>query len=174
MQAIPGHVFKLLLAAALCGGAMQQAAATVVTVTGTLFDVQYDDVQLNPSSGQFSLFGAPTIVGSNIIFQPNNMFALSTPANQADAHKTFNFNMDIVPKAGMHLQVSALSLAELGDFTLTGSGSNVHVGVGATLVGPIVIGESSKVMAGCFVRTSVPPRSLVEAPAPIVRPRGGR
>ena len=51
---------------------------------------------------------------------------------------------------------------------------NVHVGVGATLVGPIVIGEGSKVMAGCFVRTSVPPRSLVEAPAPIVRPRGGR
>jgi serine acetyltransferase/GT2 family glycosyltransferase len=48
---------------------------------------------------------------------------------------------------------------------------NVHVGVGATLVGPITIGRDSKIMAGCTVTQSVPPRSLVEAPLPAVRAR---
>jgi serine acetyltransferase/GT2 family glycosyltransferase len=47
----------------------------------------------------------------------------------------------------------------------------VHVGVGATLVGPITVGAGSKIMAGCTVTTSVPPRSLVEAPTPAVRAR---
>ena len=48
---------------------------------------------------------------------------------------------------------------------------DVHVGVGATLVGPITIGRESKIMAGCTVSQSVPARSLVEAYAPAVRPR---
>jgi serine O-acetyltransferase len=45
---------------------------------------------------------------------------------------------------------------------------DVHVGAGSTLVGPITIGAGSKVTANCFVRTSVPPDSIVEAPAPAV------
>jgi serine acetyltransferase/GT2 family glycosyltransferase len=48
---------------------------------------------------------------------------------------------------------------------------DVHVGVGATLVGPIVVGRESKIMAGCTVASSVPARSLVESPAAAVRPR---
>jgi len=48
---------------------------------------------------------------------------------------------------------------------------DVHVGVGATLVGPITVGRASKIMAGCTVTQSVPPRSLVEAPTPVVRAR---
>jgi serine O-acetyltransferase len=51
--------------------------------------------------------------------------------------------------------------------------ANVHVGPGATLLGPIVIGEGSKVTASALVMESVPARSLVETPAPVVRPRGG-
>ena len=50
----------------------------------------------------------------------------------------------------------------------------VHVGPGATLLGPITIGAGSKVMAGCVVRSSVPPDSLVEAPEPRVAPRQRR
>jgi serine acetyltransferase len=50
---------------------------------------------------------------------------------------------------------------------------NVHVGAGSTLVGPITVGARSKVTANCFLRTSVPPDSLVEAPAPLVAPRVG-
>jgi serine acetyltransferase/GT2 family glycosyltransferase len=42
----------------------------------------------------------------------------------------------------------------------------VHVGIGATLFGPITIGRESKIMAGCVLNRSVPPRSIVEAPKP--------
>jgi serine acetyltransferase/GT2 family glycosyltransferase len=49
---------------------------------------------------------------------------------------------------------------------------NVHVGIGATLYGPIVVGESTKIMAGCVLSRSVPPRSVVEAPVPHVGERG--
>jgi serine acetyltransferase/GT2 family glycosyltransferase len=48
---------------------------------------------------------------------------------------------------------------------------NVHVGPGATLIGPITVGEGSKIMAGAVLTRSVPPGSLVETPAPEVRPR---
>ncbi|MCL2777910.1 MAG: glycosyltransferase [Polyangiaceae bacterium] len=48
---------------------------------------------------------------------------------------------------------------------------NVHVGVGATLFGPITIGEGSKIMAGCVVNRSVPARSIVEASVPRVAQR---
>jgi serine acetyltransferase/GT2 family glycosyltransferase len=48
---------------------------------------------------------------------------------------------------------------------------NVHVGVGATLYGPITVGESTKIMAGCVLSRSVPARSLVEAPVPQVGAR---
>ncbi len=51
--------------------------------------------------------------------------------------------------------------------------SNVHVGIGATLYGPIVVGERTKIMAGCVLRESVPAHSVVEAPVPrvVVRSR---
>ncbi|MGD0523927.1 MAG: hypothetical protein ABSE49_02220 [Polyangiaceae bacterium] len=53
---------------------------------------------------------------------------------------------------------------------------DVHVGAGSTLVGPITLGARSKITANCFVRTSVPADSLVEAPTPTVsvRERRGR
>lgn len=50
-------------------------------------------------------------------------------------------------------------------------GRNVHIGPGATLLGPITIGENTKVMASCVVREDVPAGSLVSAPTPDVRPR---
>lgn len=45
---------------------------------------------------------------------------------------------------------------------------DVHIGVGATLFGPVVVGEGTKIMANCVVNRSVPPRSIVEAPVPHV------
>jgi serine O-acetyltransferase len=48
---------------------------------------------------------------------------------------------------------------------------DVHVGAGTTIVGPITLGARSKVTANCFVRASVPPDSLVEAPQPSVSVR---
>jgi serine acetyltransferase/glycosyltransferase involved in cell wall biosynthesis len=49
--------------------------------------------------------------------------------------------------------------------------SNVHVGPGATLLGPITVGSGSKIMSGVVLTRSVPAGSLVEAPAPKIRPR---
>ena len=48
---------------------------------------------------------------------------------------------------------------------------NVHVGIGATLYGPITVGEGTKIMAGCVLSRSVPARSIVEAPTPQVGSR---
>lgn len=48
---------------------------------------------------------------------------------------------------------------------------NVHVGIGATLYGPITVGEGTKIMAGCVLSRSVPPRSIVEAAVPQVGSR---
>jgi serine acetyltransferase/GT2 family glycosyltransferase len=44
-------------------------------------------------------------------------------------------------------------------------GAGVHVGPGATILGPITVGAGSKIMAGTVVMQDVPPRSLVSAPA---------
>jgi serine O-acetyltransferase len=64
---------------------------------------------------------------------------------------------------GRHPDTQAVGAPTLED--------NVHVGAGATLIGPITVGKGSKIMAGCVVVRSVPPHSIVEAPVPVVRSR---
>ncbi len=49
--------------------------------------------------------------------------------------------------------------------------ANVHVGPNATLIGPIVIGAGSKIMAGAVVMEDVPPNSLVRTPAVTITAR---
>ncbi len=41
-------------------------------------------------------------------------------------------------------------------------GKDVHVGPGATLLGPIHVGDGTKIMAGAVLTQSVPPNSLVK------------
>ncbi|MEZ4272486.1 MAG: glycosyltransferase [Myxococcota bacterium] len=48
---------------------------------------------------------------------------------------------------------------------------NVHIGPGATLLGPIVIGEGSKIMAGTVVTQSLPPNSIAKPPQAVVEKR---
>jgi serine acetyltransferase len=43
---------------------------------------------------------------------------------------------------------------------------NVHVGPGATIIGPITIGANSKIMAGAVLSESVPPFTLVTPAKP--------
>jgi serine O-acetyltransferase len=50
-------------------------------------------------------------------------------------------------------------------------GLDVHVGPGATLLGPIEIGDRTKIMAGAVVTRSVPADSLVRSAEPLVIPR---
>lgn len=49
---------------------------------------------------------------------------------------------------------------------------NVHIGPGAVLLGPIVVGAGTKVMANVVLVCSTPPDSRVEGVAPTVRLRG--
>jgi serine acetyltransferase/GT2 family glycosyltransferase len=51
---------------------------------------------------------------------------------------------------------------------------NVHVGPHAIILGPITIGEGSKIQAGALVTQSVPPHSVVWAPRSEIRPREQR
>lgn len=125
MQSQLRRLLAVIAAAILGSAGIGTAGAAIVTVSGTLFDVRYDDAQLNPLSGQFSLFGAPIISGSNIIFQPNNLFALSTSDGLVSVPATFNLTVIAKPNGPA---ISGLSLVELGDFSLTGSGSYVNVG----------------------------------------------
>jgi len=50
-------------------------------------------------------------------------------------------------------------------------GDYVVVGPGAAVIGPIVVGAHSKIMANCVVTESVPPHTVVEAPPVSLRPR---
>ena len=48
---------------------------------------------------------------------------------------------------------------------------DVHIGPGATLVGPIVVGRGTKIMAGAVISESIPPHSVVRQHAVDVLPR---
>ena len=50
-------------------------------------------------------------------------------------------------------------------------GSNVHIGAGAVLLGPICVGNETKIMANAVLDRSVPPRSLVRIPAATIEAR---
>jgi len=50
-------------------------------------------------------------------------------------------------------------------------GKDVHVGPGATLLGPIHVGDGTKIMAGTVLTRSVPPNSLVRPAEPVVTTR---
>lgn len=49
--------------------------------------------------------------------------------------------------------------------------ADVHVGPGATLLGPITIGRGTKIMANAVVMSSVPAYSVVEVSTPTIRTR---
>jgi serine O-acetyltransferase len=53
-------------------------------------------------------------------------------------------------------------------------GDDVHIGPGATLLGPITIGKGSKIMAGAVVTESVPEGSLVRTASSTIVPRKQR
>jgi serine O-acetyltransferase len=51
---------------------------------------------------------------------------------------------------------------------------NVHIGPGACLIGPIRVGEGTKIAAGAVLTRSVPPGSLVKAPEAVVSERAAK
>jgi serine O-acetyltransferase len=109
----------------------------------------------------------------------------------SDIHWEARFEPGIVVVHGMGLAVSRAARVEHGailfqNVTLGMSADpgtrrvgapvverGVHVGAGSTIVGPITVGARSKITPNCFVHSSVPPDSIVEAPAPVVSSRLG-
>jgi serine O-acetyltransferase len=53
-------------------------------------------------------------------------------------------------------------------------GKDVHVGPGATILGPIHVGDGSKIMAGSVLTRSVPPGSLVKPAESVVSERAAK
>ena len=107
-----------LLVAAACLVPAAPALAALVTVTGTHFDLTYDDTKLG-------LFGAPTLVGDSLFFTFSGFAASSLDgAGTAVTNSTVS-GLVLTAKDGY--QFGALSLAEFGDYILTGSGSVVQV-----------------------------------------------
>ncbi len=107
----------------------------------------------------------------------------------ADLHPDARLADGVVIVHGMGIAISPLarvdsgcilshnvSLSEGRDASTETTGAphlegDVHVGPGATVLGPVTVGAGSKVMAGALLRQSVPPGSLVETPAPNIRLR---
>jgi serine acetyltransferase len=101
----------------------------------------------------------------------------------ADVHWDAELAPGIVVVHGMGLAISGAARIESGailfqNVTLGMSGGgapvierDVHIGAGSTVVGGITVGARSKITGNCFVRESIPPDSLVEAPPPTVSVR---
>lgn len=94
-------------------------SAALVTLTGTNFDVQYEQ-----SQASLALFGTPSVVGGNILFSANNFFAQSANG-QGTSSTSGSLVLYLVPH--QNVQVSGLSLFAFGDYRLQGTGSYVQV-----------------------------------------------
>jgi colanic acid biosynthesis glycosyl transferase WcaI len=119
---VAASTLKLL---ALCASlsiaatATPPAQAAIINLSGVNFDVQYDDTKLG-------LFGAPTLVGNNLIFTPGAFSAQSV--NGAPAFVTTNSTINgIVLTAHQGFSFGGLSVTEIGNYLLTGVGSSVNV-----------------------------------------------
>lgn len=96
-----------------------QALAQAQTIVGDSFKLVYN------ASGM-DRFGAPVVVGNNIIFTPTNFSAESlNGAGVVTTQSTIDFQLYALPSTT--LNIAALSLAERGDYLLSGASSSVDV-----------------------------------------------
>ena len=94
------------------------AQAAIQTITGTDFDLVYDDTKLG-------LFGAPGLSGANIFFTPNNFKAESlNGAGIVTSNSTVN-GLQLVAKNGF--QFGSITLTEFGDYLMRDADSFVSV-----------------------------------------------
>jgi len=116
MKIRPYRKARLALAAlAICAGS---ANATLITLTGTSFDLTYDDTKLG-------LFGAPNLNGDTISFVFNNFAAQSL---NGQGFVTTNSTISVlVLDAKNGYSFAELLLGEFGDYTMTGALSSVSV-----------------------------------------------
>jgi MYXO-CTERM domain-containing protein len=125
------HGLGSVVAAALVALAAP-AQAALVTITGTNFDVTYDDALLG-------LYSAPTLSGDTLFFTINNFRAeslngqgLRTAATGVSATSSSVSGLVLTAKNGFRF--GAFDLAAFGDYLLVGTGSSVTAGGLLTVV----------------------------------------
>lgn len=92
--------------------------AALVTLTGTNFDLTYDDTKLG-------LFGTPTLSGNTLSFTFSGFLAHSLNGEGAVGTNSTISGLVLTAKDGY--QFGAFDLREFGDYTLSGEGSFVRV-----------------------------------------------
>lgn len=106
-----------LLVATAAAAASVSSHAAIVLLTGTNFDVQYDDALTGK-------YGTPSLSGNVVFFTPTDFKAESlNGAGITTSNGTVNIR--IIPKNGF--AVGNLNLQERGDYVLLGANSSVNV-----------------------------------------------
>lgn len=93
------------------------ASAATVSLNGEGFSVSWDD-------SVASLFGAPTLVGNNLIFNPT-AFGVSSITN-AWSTLVGTFNRTVSAWSGY--QLASVGFVDVGSYALLGAGANTVVG----------------------------------------------
>jgi hypothetical protein len=109
---------KIFLAAAISGMlAAGGAQAASVTLSGSFFDVTYDDALTG-------LFGTPTLVGGTISWAPSGSPGF-TASSFGDGIKVTNSTFALTVTAKDNYLINGASLWESGDYFFFGTGSGV-------------------------------------------------
>jgi len=112
------------LCAVVLAGFSGKAAAALVTLSGTAFDVTYD-------TNQLGLFGTPQLVGSTVFFTPSAFDVQSPNFNGTGvfSYDTFTRSSSVWLRISGHTgaQVSAVDYRANGDYLLQGQMSTVSV-----------------------------------------------
>jgi len=106
------------VALTLCWLSVGTAHSALVTLSGTNFDLQYDDTLLG-------LFGAPTLVGNTFFFTPTNFRAESLNGQGSVSTNSTVSGITLIAKN--NYQFTSFALSEFGDYLLDGVGSSVSV-----------------------------------------------
>ncbi|CAN5827997.1 hypothetical protein BH11PSE8_BH11PSE8_11750 [soil metagenome] len=93
------------------------ASAAMQTVTGTNFDLSFDDALLGN-------FGAINLVGNNIIFTPSDFKAISL---NGEGTKITASTVQLILMTHAGFDIGSIKLLERGDYKLVGAGSSVSV-----------------------------------------------
>lgn len=108
---------KMLCGSLLCLGAAQ-ALATPITLSGTFFDVTFDNALVGN-------FGQPSLVGSTLFFTPTVFKAQSLNGVGLNTEST-TINVQVMAHGGYRF--TGIDLSEAGDYKLRAGHSSVNAG----------------------------------------------
>lgn len=111
--------FKPLAAVFLLALASANANAANVTLDGDHFSISYDTAVIG-------LFGAPSLIGSSLVFAPGGNPGFSAQSDNGVKVTNSTFSFMIMADPGYKL--SSFNLFEGGDYMLIGNSSRVSVG----------------------------------------------